>query len=127
MNRPESPRWLVHEGHFEAARTVVAQANSNGDITDPLSITIYKQIVDTLEWEKKEGRSMSFKEIVKNPVARKRVLIGGSAKPFSCIAGNVIASYYLGTELTSAGITNSTDQLKAVRLNPRTPRNDDLP
>lgn len=80
-----------------------------------MTVTIYRQIVDTLEWEKKEGRSMSPKEIIKNPVARKRVLIGGSAKPFSCIAGNVIASYYLGTELTSAGITASTDQLKAVR------------
>ncbi|KAH8900708.1 putative sugar transporter [Thozetella sp. PMI_491] len=110
---PESPRWLVHQGHYEAARTVVAQANSNGDIMSPLAITVYRQIVDTIEWEKKEGRKMSPMEIIKNPVARKRVLIGGSAKPFSCIAGNVIASYYLGAQLTSAGITARNDQLKA--------------
>ncbi|KAI0010673.1 putative hexose carrier protein [Xylariaceae sp. FL0662B] len=110
---PESPRWLVHEGYFDYARTAVAQTNSNGDMSDPVAITVYKEIIDTIEWEKKEGRTMSPKEIVKTPTARKRLLIGMSPGPFSCIAGNIIASYYLGTELESAGITNSTDQLKA--------------
>ncbi|TVY26900.1 Lactose permease [Lachnellula hyalina] len=110
---PESPRWLVHEGHFEEARVVVAQTNSNGNISDPVSVAVYKEIIDTLEWEKQEGRTMSPKEIIKTPVARKRLLIGMSAGPFSCIAGNIIASYYLGAELDSAGITDSLDQLKA--------------
>jgi len=59
---------------------------------------------------------MSPKEMIKTPVARKRLLIGMSPGPFSCIAGNIIASYYLGSELDTAGITNSNDQLKAVRL-----------
>ena len=111
---PESPRWLVHEGHFNDARTVVATTNANGDVSDPVVVTIYKEIVDTLEWEKKEGRTMSPKEIYKTPVARKRLLIGMSPGPFSCIAGNIIASYYLGSELDTAGVTNSNDQLKAV-------------
>ncbi|TVY49341.1 Lactose permease [Lachnellula occidentalis] len=110
---PESPRWLVHEGHFEEARVVVAQTNSNGNISDPVAVAVYKEIIDTLEWEKQEGRTMSPKEIIKTPVARKRFLIGMSAGPFSCIAGNIIASYYLGAELDSAGITDSLDQLKA--------------
>ncbi|CAJ2509069.1 Uu.00g140950.m01.CDS01 [Anthostomella pinea] len=110
---PESPRWLVHEGFFEYARISVAQTNSNSDLSDPVAITVYKEILDTLEWEKKEGRTMSPLEIVKTPTARKRLLIGMSAGPFSCIAGNIIASYYLGAELATAGITDSTDQLKA--------------
>lgn len=59
---------------------------------------------------------MSPVEIIKTPTARKRLLIGMSAGPFSCVAGNIIASYYLGSELDTAGITNSDDQLKAVRL-----------
>lgn len=112
--RPESPRWLVHEGYFEYARTSVAQTNSNGDLLDPVTVAVYKEILDALEFEKKEGRTMSPAEIVKTPTARKRLLIGMSAGPFSCIAGNIIASYYLGTELSTAGITDSTDQLKAV-------------
>lgn len=114
MVRPESPRWLVHEGHYEEARLVVAQTNANGDISNPIVLTVYKEIVDTLEWEKKEGRTMSPKEIFKTPVARKRLLVGMSAGPFSCVAGNIIASYYLGNELDTAGITDSNDQLKAV-------------
>lgn len=81
---------------------------------DPVAVAVYKQIVDTLEWEKKEGRTMSPKQIVTDRKARKRVLIGASVGPFSCIAGNIIASYYLGDELETAGITNSDDQLKAV-------------
>lgn len=109
---PESPRWLVHQEMFEAARLSVAQANSHGDITDQVVLTVYKEIVDTLKWEK-QNKSMRPIEIAKDPVARKRLLIGMSAGPFSCIAGNIIASYYLGAELDTAGITDYVAQLKA--------------
>lgn len=105
---------MVHEGYLEEARTAVAQANSNGHISDPVSVAVYKEIVDTLNWEKNEGHTMSPMEMFKTPVARKRLLIGMSPGPFSCIAGNIIASYYLGAELDTAGITDSLQQLKAV-------------
>ena len=39
---------------------------------------MYKEILDTLEWEKKEGRTMSPGEIFKTPVARRRLLVGMS-------------------------------------------------
>lgn len=110
---PESPRWLVHEGFLEEARIVVAQTNTSGDLTNPVVIAIYKEIVDTIEFEKNEGRTMSPMEMIRTPVARKRLLIGMSPGPFSCIAGNIIASYYLGAELDTAGITNTLQQLKA--------------
>lgn len=93
---------------------MVAQTNSNGNQSDPVSLAVYKEILDTLNWEKKQGRTMSPKELIKTPVARKRMLIGISPGPFSCIAGNIIASYYLGSELDTAGITDTVAQLKAV-------------
>lgn len=111
---PESPRWLAYQGHFEGARQVVAQTNANGDANDAVVLTVYKEIIDTLAWEKKEGRTMGIHEIWKTPAARKRVLIGMSPGPFSCIAGNIIASYYLSYELDTAGITDTNQQLKAV-------------
>lgn len=110
---PESPRWLVHENFLEEARVAVAQTNANGNLSDPVVVTIYKEIVDTLRWEKERARQLSFWQIWKNPVARKRLLIGSSAGPFSCCVGNIISSYYLGLNLDSAGVTNANDQLKA--------------
>jgi MFS family permease len=113
---PESPRWLVSKELYEDARLSVAQTNADGDVNDPVVVAVYKEIIDTLEWEKKNGMTMSPMEIIKTPTARKRTLIGASVGPFSCIAGNVIASYYLGNELDTAGITDYNDQLKAVSL-----------
>jgi hypothetical protein len=46
-------------------------------------------------------------------MARKRLLIGISPGPFSFVAGNIIAAYYLGAELDTAGITDLESQLKA--------------
>ncbi|KPI36888.1 High-affinity glucose transporter [Cyphellophora attinorum] len=110
---PESPRWLCRQEYYDEARIVVAQTNASGDLSDPMVMAVYKEIVDTLDWEKKEGKTMSPKEIVKSRTARRRLLIGASAGPFSCVVGNIIASYYLGDELDTAGITDSDDQLKA--------------
>jgi hypothetical protein len=69
--------------------------------------------MDTIKWEKSQ-QTMSPMEMIRTPVARKRFLIGMSPGPFSCICGNIIASYYLGPELDTAGITSSIEQLKAV-------------
>ncbi|KAK5116459.1 hypothetical protein LTR62_008008 [Meristemomyces frigidus] len=108
---PESPRWLVHEGLLDEARATVALANSNGKVDDPVVVAVFKEIVDTLRWEKENV--MTFRQILKDPVSRRRLLIGMSPGPFSCIAGNIIASYYLGPELDTAGITDNVAQLKA--------------
>jgi len=89
----------------------VAQANANGDQSDPVVLAVFKEIMDTLKWEKEH--TMTTMQILKNPVSRKRLLIGMSPGPFSCIAGNIIASYYLGSELDTAGVTSTLAQLKA--------------
>ena len=98
----------------EDARISVAQTNSNGDVTDPISIAVFQEIVDTLAWERQDGQTLSPFEMFKTPVARRRVMLGTSAAVFSCIVGNIISSYYLGDELATAGITDATEQLEAV-------------
>ena len=109
---PESPRWLVYQNQHPAALTVVAQTYANGDTTSPIVLAAYKEIVDTINYEKNVGETLSMAQMFKTRVARKRVLLACSAAVFSTIAGNVIASYYLGTMLTNAGITDTTTQLQ---------------
>ncbi len=128
---PESPRWLVYQQHHEEALDVVAYMYADGDRTNALVSAQYKEIMDTIEYEKNAGATLSVKQLFKTPSARKRVTLAMSAAIFSTIAGmfiifipssyshsvqgNVIASYYLGTMLDNAGITNSTVQLEIVR------------
>ncbi|KAI9686887.1 MAG: hypothetical protein M1822_002640 [Bathelium mastoideum] len=109
---PESPRWLVYQNENAAALTVVAQTYANGDTTSPIVLAAYKEIVDTISYEKNVGETLSLAQLFKTRVARKRVLLACSAAVFSTIAGNVIASYYLATMLTNAGITDTTTQLQ---------------
>ena len=109
---PESPRWLAFQGDRDKALAIVAQTYANGDHTNPIVLAAYKEIIDTIEYEKNVGETLSLTQMVKTPVARKRVLLAMSAAVFSVIAGNVIASYYLGTMLDNAGITSTTTQLQ---------------
>ena len=109
---PESPRWLVQNDHLDTARLVVAQTNADGDQSSPVVLAVYREIVDTLNFEK-QHKALTPQQILKDPTSRRRLLIGISPGPFSCIAGNIIASYYLGDELDTAGITSTNDQLKA--------------
>ena len=102
----------MYQKREAAALTVVAQTYADGDATSPIVLAAYKEIVDTITYEKNVGETLSLVQLVRTPVARKRVLLACSAAVFSTIAGNVIASYYLGTMLTNAGITDTTTQLQ---------------
>ncbi|KAF9775318.1 hypothetical protein IL306_006598 [Fusarium sp. DS 682] len=113
---PESPRWLIHHGHHEAARLSVALVASNGDIEDPVTDVLYGKIVQGSTWESSQKPNEPLWSMMKDEVARKRLLIGASTGTFSAISGNLIATFYLGTELETAGITDTKSQLKAVRI-----------
>lgn len=129
---PESPRWLAYEDRKDEALQVVAQTYANGDASDPIVLIQFKEIVDTIgkvsvlvmceltlsakDFEKNVGETLSMKQMIRTPIARKRVIIACSVAVFSTLAGNIIASYYLGTMLTNAGIISTTTQLQIVSL-----------
>ncbi|KAL5314270.1 hypothetical protein ACEPPN_018695 [Leptodophora sp. 'Broadleaf-Isolate-01'] len=109
---PESPRWLVHKGRLDEALDVVAITYADGDATHPVALASFREIVDTLNWEKEAGETMSFIQMAKTPSSRKRTLLAVSVSVFVMLSGNNIISFYLGTMLENAGITNSTTQLE---------------
>ncbi|CCM04896.1 uncharacterized protein FIBRA_07092 [Fibroporia radiculosa] len=109
---PESPRWLASRSLYSATQRSLAQTYANGDVESEEVKTAFEDIVKGLEWEKEEGRQMTLKEVFRTRGSRKRVLLACSAAVFSTIAGNVIASYYLGSMLDNAGITNAKTQLE---------------
>ncbi|KAJ7147187.1 MFS sugar transporter-like protein [Mycena crocata] len=109
---PESPRWLVYQGCPEEALKVVALTHANGDVNDPVVLAQYKEIIDTIDYEKNAAEPLSVSQMVKTPSARKRIVLCTSVAVFSTVAGNVIVSYYLGSMLNNAGITDTTTQLQ---------------
>jgi hypothetical protein len=113
-DRPESPRWLAAHDMLDEAHFVVAQTNARGNLEDPVVLLETKEIVDTITFEKQAGQSMSPLQIFKTPVNRRRLFIAATPAIFANIVGNNIATYYLGAELETAGITDSVQQLKAV-------------
>ncbi|PQE16490.1 major facilitator superfamily domain general substrate transporter protein [Rutstroemia sp. NJR-2017a BBW] len=85
---PESPRWLIYMDRKEEALIVVAQTYANGDTSNPVVLAQYKEIVDTIEYEKNVGETLTMKQMIKTPSARKRVSLAVSAAVFSTISGS---------------------------------------
>ncbi|CZR66416.1 related to hexose transporter protein [Phialocephala subalpina] len=109
---PESPRWLIGQDRHEEALEVLAVVNAGGDVSDPTVLVQYREIADTIAWEKTEGRQLTFTEAYTNPANRKRLIIAISFSAMVMLPGTNIITYYFGTMLEQAGITNATTQLE---------------
>ncbi|EXJ92603.1 hypothetical protein A1O3_01155 [Capronia epimyces CBS 606.96] len=109
---PESPRWLVYHGREAEALEVLAIMAADGDVSDPVVITQFKQVCDTVAFEKANKPSQSWLDTVKTRNSRKRMILACSCAVFGNMSGSGIISYYLGTMLSQAGITDTTTQLQ---------------
>jgi hypothetical protein len=128
---PESPHWLVYNGRQQEALEVIAITHADGNLEDPTVVLRFKEITDTLEWEKNSGQTTSLKEVVKTKSNMRRIMLVISVAVITMLSGkwsmahrsnigantfigNNIVSFYLGTMLDNAGITDTTTQLQIV-------------
>lgn len=71
-----------------------------------------REIIDTLQYEKDEGKAVNYTELLKTTGNRKRVFLALSVAPLAMLTGSNIITFYFGTMLTQAGIKDAHTQLK---------------
>ena len=109
---PESPRWLVGRDRHEEALEVLAVVNSQGNQEDPRTLLQFREISDTIHWEKTDGGQLSLLRAWVIPANRKRLTLAGSFSIVVMLCGNSTIDYYFGVMMKRAGITDSTTQLE---------------
>ncbi|KIW25182.1 uncharacterized protein PV07_10841 [Cladophialophora immunda] len=109
---PESPRWLIGQDRHGEALEVLAIVNSGGDKEDPKTLLQFREISDTIRWEKTEGRQLTLVQAWTNKSNRKRLLLAATFSIVVMLCGNNTITFYFGDMMTKAGITDSTTQLE---------------
>ncbi|KAH8658178.1 MFS sugar transporter-like protein [Xylariales sp. PMI_506] len=109
---PESPRWLAYNGDLDGAREVIALTHANGDTSDPAVLEQYKAIMDGIKWERECGETQGVIDMVRTAGNRYRCLLVLSVAVFTTCTGNSVITYFLGSILNAAGITNTHVQLE---------------
>jgi hypothetical protein len=63
----ESPQWLVYQDRHQEAKEVLAATHADGHLDDPVVLGQYKEIVDTIQYEKNAGQQLTMRELVRLP------------------------------------------------------------
>ncbi|KAF2106105.1 hexose transporter [Lophiotrema nucula] len=108
---PESPRWLVYQDRNDEAIKIIARLHGT-DSSDSVVQVQHREIIDTLQFEKDDGRSVSYPELFKTASNRKRLILALSVPLLAMLTGSNIITFYFGTMLEQAGIDDSNTQLQ---------------
>lgn len=110
---PESPRWLISRNRHEEALEVLSIAQGSGKqnpAEDPIAAVQFREISDTIAWEKAQG--LSFFQAVSRKSSRERLWITSTFSIMVMLPGTNLVTFYFGDLLSGAGITSPTTQLQ---------------
>ncbi|KAJ6261093.1 Lactose permease [Drechslerella dactyloides] len=107
---PESPRWLIANGHEEHATEVLAIVGGERDNPLQNAAESMQDIKSIMAKEEEMYPKGPWKELLSTPANRKRVFLLVLFGIMIEMMGNFIVSYYLGKFLTQAGITDTNKQ-----------------
>ncbi|KAJ9616119.1 hypothetical protein H2204_014063 [Knufia peltigerae] len=107
---PESPRWLIDQDRHDEALEVLAAVNAHGDKESPIVLLQFREISDTIAYEK--SKELSFVESFTSKGNRKRLIITATFSIIVMLPGTNIITFYFGTMLEQAGIQDPTTQLE---------------
>lgn len=79
---PESPRFLISRDRHEEALAILIKYHAEGDADSPFVAAEFHQIRETIRREAEASKS-PWKELVTNPVNRRRVLIAACVGLFA--------------------------------------------
>lgn len=94
---PESPRWLIAQDRHEEALEVLAAVDAQGDKDSPVVLLQYREITDTIAWEK--SRQLSLVQTLSTKANRKRLLITSTFSLIVMLPGTNIITFYFGDML----------------------------
>ncbi|KAH7235419.1 MFS sugar transporter-like protein [Fusarium tricinctum] len=109
---PESPRWLAYQDQAEDVLRVLASIGADGDETNTEILDQYQKTIAGRDWERSEGKTLSYSELFRTRTARRRLMLALSVAVLAMGSGNNIASYFLGDMLNNAGLTDKNTQLE---------------
>jgi hypothetical protein len=96
---PESPRWLIAQDRHEEALEVLAAVDAHGDTNSPIVLLQYREISDTIAWER--SRQLSLLQTLSTKANRKRIVITSTFSLIVMLPGTNIITFYFGDMLVS--------------------------